>query len=310
MSEPALSLRPLCAEVSEAEAEPVAATASRVENWLLVEYGGYWPYDPLDATIFAGGLRDHLSAQLAALPSSRLCLIKRPGQFRRDRVQVFYGTTPERGGRFFALELRGHPDLLDLDFAAALGDRGERPGQPLEHPLLLVCTHGKRDRCCARYGQPLCEALHRGSSAPWVWQASHVGGDRFAGNLVCLPEGLYFGRVGRDDVDALLTRYRTGRIALDRYRGRSCYAFAVQAAEIEVRARTGLDGFHDLRVLAWRRTGGEAWTVEVLTELAGEVHEVEVALEPAAERFLTCRAERPRAPRRYVARDHRVRPSA
>ena len=27
----------------------------------------------------------------------------------------------------------------------------------------------------------------------------HVGGDRFAGNLVCLPEGLYFGRVGPEE---------------------------------------------------------------------------------------------------------------
>ena len=66
---------------------------------------------------------------------------------------------------------------------------GEGPGEPLGHPLLLVCTHGIRDRCCARYGQELCRNLHGLAPDGWVWQASHVGGDRFAGNLVVLPEG-------------------------------------------------------------------------------------------------------------------------
>ena len=307
MTEPALSVRPLCAEVSQAADEPLAATASRVEHWLLIEYGGYWPFEPLDATIFAGRLREHLATQLRSLRNSRLCLVKQPGRFRRDRVRVFYGSTPERGGRFFTLELEGHPDLLDLDFAAALaGDRAV--GAPLEHPLLLVCTHGKRDRCCARYGQPLCEALHRGRSSAWVWQASHVGGDRFAGNIVCLPDGLYFGRVDADDVERLVDSYRIGRIALDRYRGRSCYAFAVQAAELEVRRRTGLDGLHALRLVGSRKTDERAWAVEFRTEVAGDVHAVDVTTEWGPETYLTCRAERPRRARRHVVRAYDVRP--
>ena len=36
----------------------------------------------------------------------------------------------------------------------------------------------------------------RPDRSEWVWQCTHVGGDRFAGNLVCFPEGLFFGRVG------------------------------------------------------------------------------------------------------------------
>ncbi len=307
MTESALSLRPLCAEVSEARGESLAATASRVEHWLLVEYGGYWPYDPLDASIFAGRLRAHLAEQLERLPHSRLLLVKQPPQGRRDRVRVVYGATADRGSRFRALELESHPDLLDIDFAAAL--RGETPplGEPLRHPLLLVCTHGKRDRCCARYGQALCEALHAGTSAAWVWQSSHVGGDRFAGNLVCLPEGVYFGRVAPGHVEALLSAYRTGRIDLDRYRGRSCHAFPVQAAELHVRRETGLAGFFDLRLVAARRDGADAWRVELLAELAGVVHEVRVELRVAEEEFLTCRATTPKRARRYVATAHDVR---
>jgi hypothetical protein len=298
--------RPLCAEVSAAAHESLAATASRVEYWILVEYSGYWPYDPLDATVFAGGLRTHVETQLARLPRSRLLLVRRPGRARREQVRLMFGSTPERGGGFRALTLDRHPDLLRLDVAAALLGESEAPGEPLEHPLLLVCTHGKRDRCCARYGQALCAALHDRAPDGWVWQASHVGGDRFAGNVVCLPEGLYFGRVGRGDAEDVLARYLEGEISLERYRGRSCYAFAVQAAERAVRERTGLRGFHDIRLEAAKRIDRDVVRVRFLAELSGQVHEVEVEARLGAPEYLTCRSAEPQRPRRWVVRSHRV----
>jgi hypothetical protein len=300
------SERPLCSEAAAARDEPLAATASRIRHWLLVEYGGYWPYEPLDAAVFAGGLREHLEAQLAALPYARLLLIKRPHRDRRDRVRVVFGSTPERGRRFFTLELDGHPDLAELDFAAALGG-GPTLGEPLDEPLLLVCTHGKRDRCCARYGRALLLALDRAADPRWVWGVSHIGGDRFAGNLVCLPEGLYFGRLGRKDVVPLLSQYLAGRIDLEHYRGSSCYPFPVQAAEAHVRRATGLAGFHDLRLLGSRRLEPGRWRVELLAEVAGDVHVLEVAVELAdREEFLTCRAEEKRRARYFVVRAHDV----
>jgi hypothetical protein len=306
LSEPAWSARPLCADASRASGEALEATASRIEHWLLVEHAGYWPYDPLDATVFTGAVRDHLAAQLARLPHSRLLLTKRPGRFAGERVRVVYGSTPERGRRFYTVELERHRDVAELDFAAAL--LGERAafGQPLEHPLLLVCTHGKRDRCCARYGQPLCQALHDAAHSSWVWQCSHVGGDRFAANLVCLPEGLYFGRVRRAQADALLRAYVGGRIDLEHYRGRSCYTFAVQAAELHVRQAAGLVGFHDLRLVRMRRMRPDTWAVRLVAELAGVVHDVELAAELGEPAYLTCRAETARRAPRWIVRSHQT----
>jgi hypothetical protein len=304
-SEAVLGERPLCAEVSTASREPIAATASGVEHWLLVEHTGLWPYEPLDASVFADGVREHLSDQLTELARSRLLLIKQPGRLRGKRLRVIYGQTPERGQRFFVLDLGRPAELLEADFVAALRD-GRRLGEPLDHPLLLVCTHGKRDRCCARYGQPLCAALHAQADPDWVWQASHVGGDRFAGNLVCMPEGLYFGRVGREQAGDVLRSYIAGRIELEHYRGRSCYPFAVQAAEAHVRRVTGLVGFHDLRLVGRDRTAADLWTVQLRAEVAGEVHEVEVAVERGQDAYLTCRADARRPPRRFVARSHTV----
>jgi len=292
----ALEERPFCAEVSASLEEPVGATASRVERWILVEWAGHWPYDPLDASVFAGELREHLAAQLAALPHARLLLVKRGRRARGLGVRVFLGSTPERGRSVRGLELDDHRQLLDLDLS------GDQPiGTPVGHPLLLVCTHGVRDRCCARYGQALCRELHAHAPPDWVWQASHVGGDRFAGNLVILPEGLYFGRVGKPEAQAALAAYLDGKIALDRYRGASCQPFAVQAAELHVRRLTGLRGFYDLRVLGVERPEADRWSVELRAELSGEIYTVELAAERDTEpRHLTCRASAPRLARRFV----------
>ena len=293
---------PPCSTMSAAGDEPLAATASRIEHWLLVEYPGYWPTDPLDAAPFVGRVREHLAAQLATLRNPRLCLVRRP-TFRRDgRVRVLYGRTPERGAWFRGVELDAHVDLLELDLAAALRGEAPAPGEPLQHPLLLVCTHGKRDACCARLGRDLCTELHRRADDAWVWQSSHVGGDRFAGNVVCLPEGLYFGRLDGPRAQEMLDEYRAGRIALDGYRGRSCHPFPAQAAERRVREETGLTGLHDLRVVATRRVEQERWRVDVVAEVAGDAYRVEVGVELGAEAYLTCKAQAPRRPRLFVVR--------
>ena len=295
--------RPFCSEAGRGEGEPISATASRVETWLLVEYAGHWPYEPIEASCFAGRLREHLTAQLAVLPRSRLVLIKRPGRRAQPGIKVVLARTTEAGSELRELAVARFPDLLSLDLAAW-------PGRPLEHPLLLVCTHGIRDRCCARYGQATLRQVVNHADRDWVWQASHVGGDRFAGNLVILPEGLYFGRVGDDEDDAsrILDEYRAGRIELSRYRGRSCHHFAVQAAEGHVRRATGITAIGDVRLQAARREASDRFTVEL--RAPDTLHEVEVAVEHGAPALLTCKSKQPQRPRRYVVRAHRERQAA
>jgi hypothetical protein len=291
-----------CSVASAGAQESLTATASRIEHWLLVEYAGYWPHDPLDAAVFVGSVREHLRSQLAALRDSRLVLVRAPSFRREGGVRLVYGATRERGTRFHSLVLDSHGDLLSLDVAAALRGDTTSPGEPLTHPLMLVCTHGKRDACCARFGRELCSELHRNADPEWVWQASHVGGDRFAGNVVCLPEGLYFGRLDAEGAAEMHGDYRAGRIALAGYRGRSCYPFPVQAAERRVREESGLLGFHDLRLESRERVGDGRWTVDFAAEVAGVTYRVEVELELGPEAFLTCKSETPRRPRLYVAR--------
>jgi hypothetical protein len=300
------SPRVFCSELSQENGEPVAATASRIEHWLLVEYRGLWARDELGTSLLAEPVKAHLRAQLAALPRSRLLFVRRPERRGHDGLAVFYGRTSERGTTFRALELDVHADLLSLDFAAAFGGAHEAPGEPLRQPLLVVCTHGKRDPCCARRGRPLYEGLREAADEGWVWQSTHVGGDRFAGNLVCLPEGLYYGRVDRLDALPLLVDHLAGRIDMGHYRGRCWYPFPVQAAEREVRSRTGATGIDDVRLADAVRAADGSWRVRF--RAGGALHEVEVVVEQGELSLLTCLSATPKSPRRFRVRSARTLP--
>jgi len=290
--------RELCADVSDSASEELAATASRVDRWLLVEYRGLWDRDVLGGSLLSQPLKDHLREQLTRLGHSRLLFVKRPDRRAHKRRTLYIGSCRPGEERFYALEFDHHDDLLGYDFAAALGGE-EAPGVPVDHPLFVVCTHGKRDRCCAKYGRPLYDLLRQKVDPEWVWQSTHVGGDRFAGNVVVLPEGLFYGRVGPDDLDPLVDDYLDGRLNLEHYRGRSAYTFAVQAAEHEVREETGLMGIDDVELVKVKRKG-ERWLVSL--RAGGEPYEAEAWAELGEEAvFLTCGSVTPQRPRRFRA---------
>jgi hypothetical protein len=283
--------RPFCADISRENDEPLGAAASRIDRWLLVEYRGLWSSDALAGS----GLSDQVKARLTELrsahPRTRLIFIRRPDRRHQQHLSVYVADSREGREQLGRLELSHHEDLRDTDpwtEAAALTE-----------PLFLACTHGKHDPCCARYGRPLFDALNEQLAEESVWQCTHIGGDRFAGNVVCLPHGVYYGRVDRDDVPALVDNYLAGQIALAHYRGRSCWPFAVQAAERRIRAEEGLTGLDELSLSAVRQGGDQRWTVTFDTP-AGP-REVDVAAEVGELTQLTCNADAARRPLRYVA---------
>jgi hypothetical protein len=295
--------RAFCAEASSAREEPLAATASRVDHWLLVEYRGGWSRDAIDGSLLSSELKAHLREQREALGHAKVLFVRKPERRDESGRRVFFGTSRPGAEQLVELEVEHQEDLRELDFTDALA--GAASSAPAG-PLFLVCTHGKRDRCCARYGRPLYDALRDRAEPDRVWQSSHLGGDRFAGNVVLLPHGLYFGRVGPDDVDRVLAAHAAARVDLEWYRGRSAYSFSVQAAEQAIRKSTGLLGVDDLRFLGADQRDGSRSVVRF--EVRGSaVHEVDVVAtldeEPA---YLTCGSAEPRRARRCRVLAHRV----
>jgi hypothetical protein len=265
----------------------------------VLEYRALWDRDVLGASRFTPELKAHLREQLHALAPSRLLFVKKPERRAYGRRHVYFGTSKVGEERFFQLEVDHQEDLLGFDFAGALAGAG-LPGMSVDHPLIVVCTHGKRDRCCAKNGRPLYDALRHETESDWVWQSTHVGGDRFAGNVVVLPQALYYGRVEPGDAPALLEAHMSGRIATERYRGRAAYTFPVQAAEHAVRESEALVGIDDLELVGADTFAG-GWRVRFRTKDAA-VFEADVVSELSDEPVhLTCSAAEPQRARRYTA---------
>lgn len=217
------------AECHDGTESSAASAPEGSRAWLLIEHPGPWPREAAEAA---------QPAPLAALVESaeefglRVQMIRRPGRRQVGDVRtVFVGWTagPEpflRRGAVSATK----PELAERDLKELAAGITPPFGSPAGEPVFLVCTHAKRSACCARFGAPLAQALaarHPGQ----VWESTHVGGHRFAANLVILPHGLYYGPVGLDAAAAAIDAYRRGAVAVGRYRGRAGQPRAVQEAE-------------------------------------------------------------------------------
>ena len=232
-----------CADAADGRRESLLATASQVRAWVLVEVRGAWGVDAVHDSALAGHVptdwRDRLKRHQARVvcirshlrtnaPSTRLyaCVARRPGR----------GPAP-----LWTHEVDSLADVVPA--VNRLADDGEDAvgWERVDHQLILVCTNGRHDQCCANRGRPLVRALRETRWADRVWECSHIGGDRFAANLVVLPDSLYFGRVEPDDAVPLLEALDAGRIDLGRYRGRTSLTLAEQAVEHFVRRELEVD---------------------------------------------------------------------
>jgi len=214
-----------CRASSLAALEGLPGSATQASSWLLLEARVPWGRDVAET---------ELPADLRAAAegfSGRVQLIRRPD--RRDgELAVF---TAESG--------EGSGTLWRHDAPGELG-----AGAPVGGMLVLVCCHGRRDPCCARLGTPVFDALCSHMESDALWQTTHVGGHRFAANLLVLPAGILLGRIEPADAANVATELRAGRIPLDHYRGRTIHPPEAQAADAAVRRALGLHGFGDVDV--------------------------------------------------------------
>ena len=279
---------PFCADLSRENDEPLSATASRIDHWFLIEYRGLWARDAVSGSGLSDQVKRHLREQVAHAPHARLLFIRRPDRRGHPQLVAFAAASRPGETKITRTEFEAYDDLRALDLLA---------GAPAGHPLFLVCTHGKHDPCCARYGRTLYEALRDELDPDWAWQVSHIGGDRFAGNLVCLPEGIYYGRVDRETAGSILDEHFARRVALGNFRGRSIYTFAVQAAERFVREQTGLLGIDDL---ALERVERHDRSCDVTFTAGSRQQRVRVDEEPGDLTQMTCASESLERPSRFV----------
>ncbi|WP_462418921.1 sucrase ferredoxin [Kytococcus sp. Marseille-QA3725] len=296
-----------CSDGSRARGDQMVGTAPPARRWFLVEQDGAWGRTAWDGLDCYDQAKEALRAELEGV-GARLQLIRRhgarprPGRPPRRWCAVDVATGSVRWGT-----ARCDGDLVRA--ASAFSELTAEPGQPQPGkaepgdrstpadagtedsaaPIILVCTHGLKDVCCAVRGRPVAAAL----AERWpetVWESTHTGGDRFAANVVLLPDGAVYGGTDPDTAAADVTTHLEGQVDPTRLRGRAGLSSQAQAAHAAALDHAGPMGWHDAVVR--EQTGdAEAWQVQVDTPTGTlRIHGTTHRTEPHR---LTCRAAGP-----------------
>lgn len=290
-----------CALWSRRDEDP-AGTGPHAPRWLVVEDPAPWGRDALLDGGLPSRLRAHLADQVAR-HGVRHQAIRRPDRSRNVRRTVIAANLD---AGWTARTTAPVEDLLDLDLGVIAADDPPHGWECVVDPVLLVCTHAKRDACCALWGRPA--ALGLAALAPEAtWETSHTAGHRLAASVVVLPHGSVFGRVER--LAAFLRDARADRLDLSTYRGSARWTRVGQAAEIALRRHTGHLEVAGIAVLDERWTKGtgldEGDRARVTLTLHGRRWQVALAVVSLPDRPLSCGTEaRPLRP--LVATDVRA----
>lgn len=233
-----------CSVLGERLGEDLAASAPKARRFLLLEQSGPWRGRN---AVTHSDLDEGLARELLAYADEagvKVHLLRRgPRRAPHDQRACFIADT-RRGDPWIERHVLHDPrEALALD----LSER--EPEVRWQQPVYAICTHGKRDPCCARRGRPLVRAV-RARWAAETWEVGHIGGHRFAATFLAFPHGLCFGRVPAARGPGVVAAYEAGQVALEYLRGRAGDPPVVQAADVLVRRRLDLRGLDDVVVEA------------------------------------------------------------
>ncbi|MFG2891301.1 sucrase ferredoxin [Streptomyces sp. NPDC048248] len=245
-----------CADAARMRGDSIVGTAPHGSVWVLIEYRGGWPPNGFDGLNLEPATKARVFSAAQAM-RARVLLVRRHGPRK-----------PEGSGRWAVLRHdssgahrqqwgtwnRGE-DLAQI--VRALSSPGDL-GCPL---VVLVCTHGQHDACCALRGRPVGRAL----SERWpslVWECTHVGGDRFAANVVVAPDGVYYGGLDARSSVAAIEEHLADRIHAEHLRGYTDLFPPQQAAVAAVLKRFGPAGRHDY-VIAETSRDIDRWRIRI-----------------------------------------------
>ena len=226
--------------------EALGGTAGRATAWLALEHVGQWGRDVLDGS----ALGEELSAALGEAVSRaglKFLLIRQAG--REGRVlhgaldasgnpthRVLYALCTPGEEKLYSFSVSTPERLLDLPLGNPQELIQATDAELMDSPAILVCTHSKRDRCCALRGRPIAAHLADILPANVVWECSHTGGHRFAPVGIMLPTGYTYGRLSEPSaLAAYLSLAGRAIPSLHGLRGRSTDTPVEQVADVAVR---------------------------------------------------------------------------
>lgn len=293
---------PACSTGARQRQDPLAGTAPPVWRWLLIEHDGPWATTLLGTEPLAGALAEEIDVACAR-HHARPMLVRRPGRRagaeRRHWWVVDVATRTQLRGRWRTAD--------DLYAAVEALEAIRHPGAGAERAedMLLVCAHAKHDACCAVRGRPVAAELAKAWPVS-TWECSHLGGDRFAGNLLVLPDSVVYGGLGADIAVEAVRGHMAGSVRADVMRGVTTLNPAAQVAVVAALEAFGPAPFDAWSEEATSELGDNRWQVDLRPAGGrGEGERPQPHLRAVVQRSfgatvqLTCRSALPRRVPRY-----------
>jgi len=273
---PATNLR--CSANSLAVGEPLYATASKTDVWILVEYPDVMGTKALKDSSIPKPVIAYLEQLPKDILHSRLLLIKKSNRSSEGALTAFVCIASKKTPALYQTNFVNYEELLSKDI---LGLVSGSPNDHFEHfqdKLYLVCTNAMRDRCCGLWGGAVFKVASQYAGEA-VWQSSHVGGHRFAANLICLPHGLYYGRVRPENANQIIDRYKEHLIDVEHFRGRACYPPEAQAAEYFLLCETSITGIDTFLLEDILIISDEIQEIHFLSNIDGTRYSVRIRID-------------------------------
>lgn len=270
-----------CSQLTQASKAPLFGTAAHFRVGLLIEYTNPWRHKAIGNNDLPDSVNDWLDAQKEAIPSFRPFFIKRDKQLSTENPfgsgSVYLAITDSAQPRLYKFTISSADDLIALDLPAIIA--GETDHQPVDENLMLICTNGTHDRCCAKFGLPVYQAFAKQADIE-AWQCTHIGGHRYAATGLTLPLGIVYGFLSPPLVPTIAQTIRNRQIHLPTYRGRTFYSGHVNAADYFVRKKTKQMDIDALSLLVEADMSEsdeeQNWLIQFLDDFM-QPHEIEIS---------------------------------
>lgn len=274
--------------------EDIFATASYFTKLLLVEYNFPWPEDPLTNNLLPQEVNDYLLHFKKASRSNRVLFVKNK-QKANLQINIFAINNLWEQPYTNHFILTDHKELLNFSDTELFSQAHENKFGEL---IYLVCTNGKKDKCCSKFGVPVFKQLSQ--LAGNVWECTHVGGDRFAPNVLTLPYCIFYGALSIEDLPALVELTKEQKVFLKKYRGRSCNSLIEQAAEYYLRKQQNNLNLFDYEIVNSKETSPGYFEIEFRNTKTGALNLIKIKRGKALiKRRLTCNSAKEEYPPIY-----------
>jgi hypothetical protein len=213
-----------CSTNSRHNQEQWVGSASPAQVWIALSHPKPWGASALASIAIGDQNRKHLTTIFSIYADSRIQIIT---QNNSSEIVLFFAVAFEHDQRLYRIPLANYDCIRDLNWQDIIDNKPAYQKYISPTPIYLICTNDQHDPCCGKWGQALFD---QSQSTENLWQCSHLGGDRFAANVVSLPAGNYYRQVDSDALKSIIESEKQNTLYVDRFAGRSCYDRITQVA--------------------------------------------------------------------------------